>query len=390
LRQESANLWLLGFPPLAASRTAAPLAGLPSPDGVAARLRGTPAAREIERLAEQILQHRFPLLGVEIETGPEIDWRRDYLSGRSTGLDYFRLIPYLDFSRAGDHKMIWELNRHQHLVVLAQAWRLTGRGEFFREIAAELESWLIANPYGRGINWASALEVAFRTLSWIWVYHLAGEAMDAGLRHRFLASLHAHGRHLEHNLSVYFSPNTHLLGEAVALHALGTLFPDYPPATRWKRDGGAIVQAQMEAQVQADGSHFEQSSYYHVYALDMLLFSGLLEEMPPGYYAKLARMAEYLDALLGPSRSLPLLGDDDGGRFFHPYGARDGFGRASLALCGQASMNDVCVRSEVAELVPRIGGSQHHTDRRNGSGRAGRTVPLGFKAGSGDRALAQR
>jgi hypothetical protein len=106
----------------------------------------------------------------------------------------------------------------------------------------------------------------------------------------------------------------------------------------------------MEAQVRADGSHFEQSSYYHVYALDMLLFSGLLEEMPPGYYAKLAGMAEYLDALLGPSRKLPLLGDDDGGRFFHPYGARDGFGRASLALCGrELAKNDSC---EIAAWWP--------------------------------------
>ena len=39
-------------------------------------------------------------------------------------------------------------------------------------------------------------------------------------------------------------------------------------------------------------------------------------------------MADYLDALLGPQRRLPFLGDDDGGRLFHPYGARDCFGRA--------------------------------------------------------------
>jgi hypothetical protein len=30
---------------------------------------------------------------------------------------------------------------------------------------------------------------------------------------------------------------------------------------------------------------------------------------------------------------LPLLGDDDGGRWFHPYGPRDQFGRATLASC---------------------------------------------------------
>jgi hypothetical protein len=44
-------------------------------------------------------------------------------------------------------------------------------------------------------------------------------------------------------------------------------------------------------------------------------------------------MAEYLDALLGPQRTLPSLGDDDGGRFFHPFGKRDEFGRATMATC---------------------------------------------------------
>ena len=155
--------------------------------------------------------------------------------------------------------------------------------------------------------------------------------MGAATRGRLLDSLYVHGRHLEGNLSVYFSPNTHLLGEAVALHAVGTLFPDFPRAKRWRREGGAMVRAQMDAQVRADGSHFEQSTYYHVYALDMLKFSAVLEEMPPDYNAKLRRMEDYLDALLGPQRRLAYLGDDDGGRFFHPYGPRDRFGIASLA-----------------------------------------------------------
>src|SRR4029077_19244415 len=136
-----------------------------------------------------------------------------------TGTDYFRLIPYLDFARAGDHKIIWELNRHQHLTTLAQACLLSGRDEYFDEIIRQWESWVIANPYQRGINWASALEVAFRALSWIWVYHLVGPQMEADFRRRFLNELYRHGLHIERNLSFYFSPNTHLLGEAVALHA---------------------------------------------------------------------------------------------------------------------------------------------------------------------------
>ena len=126
------------------------------------------------------------MLGIEIETGKEIEWRRDYLHNVSTGTKYFRLIPYLDFTRAGDHKVIWELNRHQHLVVLAQASVANGRTEFLNEIVSQLESWFAANPFLRGINWTSALEVAFRVLSWIWVYDLA--APRCRMRSRAAAS----------------------------------------------------------------------------------------------------------------------------------------------------------------------------------------------------------
>jgi hypothetical protein len=334
LYQEGGNLFRLIQPPHTASAAKSPLKPLPDPEIVAARLHGSAYASEVERLARRVLAHRFPIFGGEIETSPNIDWRRDYVNGKSTGVDYFRGIQYLEFAQVGDHKTVWEINRHQHLVLLAQAWQLTGNAAFVREIEAELQNWWGANPYGYGINWASALEVAFRALSWIWVFHLAGSALSENFRRRFLDSLYVHGRHIAGNLSVYFSPNTHLLGEAVALHAIGTLFPDFPRALRWKRDGGDLVRAQMKAQVQADGSHFEQSSYYHVYALDMLLFSAVIEPMPADYLASLARMAEYLDALLGPQHRLPFLGDDDGGRLFHPYGARDKFGCASLEALG--------------------------------------------------------
>src|SRR5213075_3247545 len=103
-----------------------------------------------------------------------------------------------------------------------------------------------------------------------------GDRMEADFRRRFLSELYRHGVYLEHNLSVYFSPNTHLLGEAVALHALGALFPVFPRAQEWRSAAGRIVREQMDFQVRPDGSHFEQSSYYHVYALDMFLFHYVL------------------------------------------------------------------------------------------------------------------
>jgi heparinase II/III-like protein len=334
LRQELRNVALWAHPPRLPPALPASAHRLPvDPGSLAERLKNSAFAAEVIRLADQILEHRFPLLGLTVETGPEIHWRRDYLNGKETGLDYFRRIPYLDAAKAGDHKIIWELNRHQHLVLLAQAFIFTGDDRYLKEIWSELESWFAANPFHRGINWSSTLEVAFRALSWVWIDHLTRDGMPLALRDRFLNQLYLHGRHLENNLSFYFSPNTHLLGEAVGLHALGFLYPSFPGAGRWQQLGGKVVTEQMHRQVRDDGSHFEQSTYYHVYALDMFLFHQILAEQGPWYRDKLRRMAEYLHALLGPAHTLPFLGDDDGGRFFHPFGARDEFGRATLATC---------------------------------------------------------
>lgn len=333
LKQEMQNLRLLALPPKSPGDAPASLPPLPDPVGVARTLEATPFAAGVLQLADQIMEHRIPLLGFTIETGAEIQWRRDYVHQRATGLQYFRLIPYLDAERAGDHKIIWELNRHQHLVLLAQAFLFSQRSTYLQEIADQLDSWFQQNPYQRGINWASALEVAFRSFSWIWIYHLLGRDLVPSLRARLLENLYRHGHHLENNLSFYFSPNTHLLGEAVVLHALGRLFPSFPDARRWRELGDRTVVHELNRQVQSDGAHFEQSTYYHVYALDMFLFHAVVSEPSRDYLETLARMADFLHAAMGRERTLPFLGDDDGGRWFHPYGARDEFGRATLATC---------------------------------------------------------
>jgi hypothetical protein len=352
LRQEARNLALLARPPRL-PKGANPRAPFPEPDFALNALRSTVTAESIVALADQIVLHRFPLLGIEIETGPEIRWRRDYVNGKETGIDYFRRIPYLDASVAGDHKNIWELNRHQHVVLLAQAYRLTEQRRYLDEIGSELDSWLEANPVQRGINWASALEVAFRSLSWMWVDHLAGGYLGAERRGRLWQGLYQHALHLEANLSVYFSPNTHLLGEAVALHALGMMFRGTAGAEEWERLGARIVDEEMQRQVRNDGSHFEQSSYYHVYALDMFLFHAILvRKVSQEYRDRLERMAIYLEALIGPSRSLPFIGDDDGGRFFHPYGPRECFARATLAACDRfLNRAAACCEDDLHELA---------------------------------------
>ncbi len=330
LRQELANVILWAFPPShGLPDVASPLAGLPDPAIVAQAIAGTPWATDLAALADRICSGHVPLLGICIETGPEPAWRRDYLSGKETPPVFFRRIPYLDAEKAGDHKNIWELSRHQHLVLVAQAFALTRDPRYSRFVIGQIRHWWRENPFQCGINWASSLEVAFRALSWIWIFHLMGREMDAPFRKEFLTQLYRHGLHLEYNLSLYFSPNTHLLGEAVALHAIGRLFPRFARSARWSDTARTILRKELGRQVHADGGYFEQSTYYHVYALDMFLFHHTLDPLPET--ERLGAMAGFLAAVTAPDGTLPFLGDDDGGRLFHPFGPRNGFARATLA-----------------------------------------------------------
>lgn len=282
-------------------------------------------AEQIIERADRICEHRFDLLGYSgVDCGTEIDWHCDRVHGKRAPRKPWFQVKYLDFAEVGDHKVTWELNRHQHLVTLAKAFRLTGNQKFAAELFRQWHHWHAENPYPIGINWASSLEVAFRSFSWLWVYFLLADsaAMPAGFRSAWLRGLAISGRHIDCYLSTYFSPNTHLLGEAVALFFIGTLCPEIPSARRWQQRGWKIVHEEAERQVRADGLHFEQSTYYHVYALDFFLHAALLASVnqmpaPAEFERRLERMLEAL-AVLARGGSVPQLGDDDGGRLFDP------------------------------------------------------------------------
>jgi hypothetical protein len=274
--------------------------------------------------ANEICRHEFRLLGCEkIGFGQEIDWHFSKGKQDVRGLPWFK-INFLDFDAVGDHKFVWELNRHQHFVTLAKAWVLTSKAEYVNELAAQWRSWQKSNPYPLGINWASALEAAFRSLSWLWVRNLlvgCAELPDS-VRTELLRGLQLHGRHIERYLSTYFSPNTHLLGEAVALFFIGTLCPEIPASRRWRNLGWRILLRESERQVRPDGVYFEQALYYHVYALDFFLHARLIASqngiaIPNQFDDVLKRMLDVL-RVLSENGPIEGFGDDDGGRVFNP------------------------------------------------------------------------
>ena len=307
------------LPPLASSRFfPGPLA-----EGTAAALdRYAPGARaRVLAAAETLLDGRFDLLGYRgLTFGDPLEWHLDPVSGRRAPLHHWTLLDPLDGDVIGDSKVIWELSRHQWLVRLGQAYRLTGDQRFARAFDRQVTAWIEANPQGLGINWASSLEVALRLISWCWALHLfqGSSALTPALQARVLGGLSAHATHVERYLSRYFSPNTHLTGEALGLFYAGSLFPSLPSAGRWQRRGQRILEEESARQIGPDGVYFEQSTCYQRYTAEIYLHYLILAERSgcaasPDVRERVAKLLDALIALIRPDHSLPAIGDADGG-----------------------------------------------------------------------------
>src|SRR5437667_1805795 len=125
-------------------------------------------------------------------------------------------------------------------------------------------------PPGIGINWSSSLEVSLRAMSWVWAFHFFrdSDTFAPGLFKDALKFLYLHARHIEKYLSKYYSPNTHLTGEALGLYYLGTQLPFFERARHWRKLGADILYSEITRQILPDGVYFEQSAWYQRYTAD--------------------------------------------------------------------------------------------------------------------------
>ena len=289
-------------------------------------LRAFPSAREqaVGR-AEQILSGRYDLLGYRaLQVGGTPDWHTDPVHGRRSPVAYWADVPFLDPS-SGDHKIIWELNRHQHWLALGRAYALSGDRRFYHCFVAQLQSWLRANPPLVGTNWASMLELAFRSLSWLWALEMFADA--ANQEHEepwivdLLLALDRQLTHIDQNLSRYFSPNTHLTGEALALYVAGSMLPQLAASSRRASVGRDVLIQEASRQIHSDGGHAELSGHYQRYSTDFYLLAARVARRAGDTAAEIfenaARVqARYLRTICDQNGIRPPLGDDDGGQLF--------------------------------------------------------------------------
>jgi hypothetical protein len=249
-----------------------------------------------------------------------MDWTRHPVAGVRPSQEHWSRIRYTGGIGGGDVKFVWELNRHRWLLRLAQGYFLTGDEELADVMLALLDQWFDQNPPGRGVNWTSSLEVAFRAIVWCWIWNLSCRSpgwTDARTG-RFLVTLWHHARHVERFDSIHHSPNTHLTGEGLALLYVGLFFPELRRASRWRNRGREILQSELDAQVFDDGMHFERSIGYHRYTTEFYLHYLLLADtfrlaVDEPFRRRVHDQIGAAFLLRRPDGTWPVIGDEDSG-----------------------------------------------------------------------------
>ncbi len=262
----------------------------------------------------------------DIELGSPPRWNRDPKTGVEAPLGFSKLLDYRNPRLVGDIKYLWELNRHLHLVTLAQAYALSRDARYFHVIRQHLESWFASCPCGKGPNWSSALEAAIRLINWSVTWQLLGaarsplfeDAESARFRQRWLESVYQHARFVRGYFSLHSSANNHLIGEAAGVFIAALTWPHWPSVRAWLPAAKAILEREALLQNAPDGVNREQAVSYQQFVLDFLLLSLLAgkangQSFSGAYESRIEAMLEYLASIMDAGGNAPMFGDADDG-----------------------------------------------------------------------------
>lgn len=308
--------------------------------------------------ADRLVSGRARLLGLEWPArAGATNWHLDPVTGLSWPDERFCFdIPYRRHAHLGDVKYVWELNRLQHLQLPAALAAAEQDVDLARLCAAEIDSWIDANPPYRGVNWASGIELALRVVSLLTVTSLLG---DRGLleidRRRLVDTLTAHGHWLRRFPSRFSSANNHCVAEAGALFLLGELLPDLPRAKDWRTFGRSVLLAEAQRQLLPDGVGAEQSPTYTAFTLEWLLLCGVVaarrgEPFPRPFWERVATAGEHLRWITDSAGAQPRIGDDDEGRVLASDPTESSYVSAILG-CLAAALD----RADLAPPAPATG-----------------------------------
>ena len=208
------------------------------------------------------------------------DWFYDPVTGRRSAPEAYAFsLDQRDESAVGNIKQVWEVNRLQHLTLLAVAWYLTEEDAYAERVAEQLRSWWRENPFLSGINWTSGIELGIRLINFAWIRRLLdGWPPVADLFERndlALRQIRWHQEWLAAFESKGSSANNHVIAEAAGQLAASCAFPWFPESSRWRQEALRLLERELDHNTFPSGVNRELASDYHGFVAELGLFAAL-------------------------------------------------------------------------------------------------------------------
>jgi len=293
------------------------------PPELAARVPET-ARAAIVADAERLLKGEWEMLGAVRTDMVQPDWFWDPATGhRSSPEAYAFSLNQRDEAAVGNIKQVWEVNRLQHLTLLATAWFLTGEEGYAQRVADQLRSWLRENPFLSGVNWTSGIELGVRLINLAWIRRLLdswpGVAALFEGSETTVRQIRWHQEYLAAFESRGSSANNHVIAEAAGQLAASCAFPWFPESERWRREAASLLARSLAANTFSSGVNRELASDYHGFVFELGVLAAAEAAaagtpVPDDTRRLLCSMADAMASLVDCLGQPPRQGDSDEGR----------------------------------------------------------------------------
>ncbi len=255
-----------------------------------------------------------------------INWQSDHAAGIEW--DSRAHISEISYGKnSADIKVPWELGRFQHLLPYML---LRFKGEGMDRIASEFNNQFLDfaafNPPRFGAQWKCTMDVALRAFSLLACCDALAQsaaALPEEVMEVFTRSIFEHGNHIRRHLEWNEGARgNHYLANLLGLIAIGS-YATGESANKWLIFGAKELDKEIKYQFNEDGTNFEASTNYHVFALEMVLWALYLlrntdakSKISSESFSKIRKALEFTYAISTREGLIPQIGDNDGGRVF--------------------------------------------------------------------------
>ena len=257
---------------------------------------------------------------------PEIDWHKDIFSGNSFPVSFSKDINIRSIADLSA-KNVWEVNRLQFLPHLALNYRKTGEKKYLNLFVEIITSWDDNNPYLKGVNWFSNIEVNIRLINWFLSWQIleadklaeSDTLFDEFIKSRWLPLIYQHCKYSYQNPSKFSSSNNHLISEYSGLYIASSIWK-FDESDSWMEYARKGLEAEIQRQ-HSSGINREEAAEYIQFITDFFLLPLVIGEktgkpFSKYYYKTLLQIFQYIYVFLDSKGNFPKYGDEDDGKCF--------------------------------------------------------------------------